>query len=283
MLPDSPRGLLATDLDGTLAVDDVICDDDLAAADNLRSAGIGVLVITGRNRYSLRAVGRLWDAADEVLFSSGAGLLEGPEGAGVERARLSGGDVECISGILDDAGEDYCVLDPVPLNHYFRWKVHRRRGENPDFDARMEVYAEWGRPAGDGGGCAGDAGGAGQVLVIRPPGEAPGLGLLDALSEWSVVFGTSPLDGESSWMEIFPRGLNKGSALERRCMEKGIARERVLVLGNDYNDCAMLEWGSRGRVVAGAPEALRAAFPVLPPAGRGGFAAAADEAVRLFA
>ena len=256
MLPDLLRGLMAVDLDGTLAVADVISDADIRAADRLRSAGIPVLVITGRNRHSLRSVRRLWDAADEVLFSSGAGLLEGPEEAGVERARLSGEDVKRISAILDKAAEDYCVLDPVPRNHYFRWKVHRPNGENPDFQARMKLYAQWARPAdsdgADAGGLAGctdahgvdmgsadigsaDAGGASQVLVIRPPGDALGTELKEALSGWSVVFGTSPLDFESLWMEIFPRGLNKGSALERRCAEKGIPRERVMVLGNDYD------------------------------------------------
>ena len=62
------------------------------------------------------------------------------------------------------------------------------------------------------------------------------------------MFGTSPLDFESPWMEISPRGLNKGSALKHRCVEKGIPRELVMALGNDYKDCAMLKLGrfSRG-------------------------------------
>ena len=76
-------------------------------------------------------------------------------------------------------------------------------------------------------------------------------------------------------MEIFPRGLNKESALEHRCVEKGIPRELVMALGNDYNDCAMLKWGRLSRAAAGAPEAPQSAFPVLPPDGESGFATAA--------
>ena len=59
MPPDLLRGLMAVDLDGTLAVADVISDADIRVADRLRSAGIPVLVITGKNRHSLHGVQRL--------------------------------------------------------------------------------------------------------------------------------------------------------------------------------------------------------------------------------
>ena len=276
MLPDSPRGLLATDLDGTLAVSGVIGDAERAAAAELRSAGIPVLVITGRNRRSLLRVDGLWDVADEVLFSSGAGLLEESDAAGTERARLNAGELGRILTILDAAGEDYCILDPVPGNHHFTWKTHRPPVENPDFGARMEIYRPWAKPM------PASPGDASQVLVIRPPGEVPDAELLNALSEWSVFYSSSPLDHQSLWLEIFPEGLNKGTVLARRCAEKAIPKERVLVLGNDHNDTPMLEWARHGRVVAGAPEQLKSAYQVLPPAGKGGFTAGASEALGLF-
>ena len=267
---------MVTDLDGTLAVSGVIGEDERAAAAELRSAGIPVLVITGRNRLSLLRVEGLWDVADEVLFSSGAGLLEESGARGVERARLKAGELGRILKILDAAGEDYCILDPVPDNHHFTWKIHRPRVENPDFGARMEIYWPWAKPM------PASPGDASQVLVIRPPGEPPDAELLNALSEWSAFYASSPLDHRSFWLEIFPKGLNKGTALARRCTEKAIPKERVLILGNDHNDSSMLEWALHGRVVAGAPEQLKSAYPVLPPAGRGGFTAGASEALGLF-
>ena len=114
MIPASPTALLATDLDGTLAVDGKIGVAQRLAAARLKSAGIPILVITGRNLLSLSRVDGLWTVADEVLFSSGAGLLSHPKGIPEERSRLPYGEVQAIVDILDGHGEDYCILNPVP-------------------------------------------------------------------------------------------------------------------------------------------------------------------------
>jgi len=270
-----PPGLLATDLDGTLAVGGIINKTDLAAAESLRARGIPILVITGRNPKSMNKVENLWEVADEILFSSGSGLLTAAQALPTERARLSPGDVASITAIITDAGEDYCVLDPVPANHQFSWKCCRPHQENPDFVSRMNIYAEWARPD------IGSPGPASQVLVILPPGIIPDTGLKNALSKWSVFHSSSPIDHESIWLEIFPNGMTKGSALAEWCLMKNIDRERVLALGNDFNDEAMLSWAGMGRVVENAPQALKDRFTVLPPAGQGGFTAAAKEILEL--
>ncbi len=270
-----PPGLLATDLDGTLAVGGIINKTDLAAAESLKARGIPILVITGRNPKSMKKVENLWGVADEILFSSGSGLLTAPQALPTERARLSPGDVAEITAIVTDAGEDYCVLDPVPANHQFSWKCRRPHQENPDFVSRMNIYAEWARPD------IGSPGPASQALVIFPPGITPGSGLKKALSKWSVFHSSSPIDHESIWLEIFPSGMTKGSALAEWCLMKNIDRERVLALGNDFNDEAMLSWAGMGRVVENAPQALKERFTVLPPAGQGGFTAAAMEILEL--
>lgn len=262
--------LLVTDLDGTLAVGGVISDADIKAAGELKSRGIPILVITGRNPQSLKKVAGLWDVADEVLFSSGSGQLSAPDALPVERARLSSADVSDIVSIFADAGEDYCVLNPVPDNHEFSWKRFRPERENPDFDNRMDIYRDWSRPYEE-------AHPASQVLVILPPGRTPAAAVLDSLSPWSVFHSSSPIDQKSIWLEVFPAGMNKGTALADWCRVRNIDRKQVLALGNDYNDETMLSWAGRGRVVEGAPDSLKKRFPVLPPAGSGGFQAAVAE------
>jgi hydroxymethylpyrimidine pyrophosphatase-like HAD family hydrolase len=271
-----PPALLATDLDGTLAVNGVIGQDERRAAAELKAEGIPVLVITGRNLYSLGRVEHLWEVADEVLFSSGAGHQVSRNGRTIERVRLGEEDVRTIAELLEATGEDFCVLDTIPLNHRYTWSRSRNPAENPDFDNRMRVYDPWGEKY------DGRSAPASQILVIRPPGTGPDPLLLEKLGRWSVFCGTSPLDHKSVWMEIFPAGLNKGSALSSWCSDHGISRERVLVLGNDLNDESMLEWARYARVVEGSPAELTSRFPVLPPAGQGGFPAAAREAIGLF-
>jgi len=268
--------VLATDLDGTLAVDGSIGVENRRAAAALREAGIPILVITGRNRWSVDRVRGLWDVADAVLFSSGAGLLEGPGDAGRELCRLPEAQVRAIRSVLDAAGEDYVILDPAPENHHGVARRHRPATENPDFERRWMRYRRWIR-ADDGSDRA-----ASQFIVIRPPG-APGRdGLESVLSSWSTFGGSSPLDGASLWLEVFPAGRDKGRALADWCRSRGIADDRVMVLGNDLNDVPMLRRAAHPRVVADSPRALRERFPVVAPADRDGFAAAAREALRLF-
>ncbi|MCK5250180.1 MAG: HAD family phosphatase [Spirochaetaceae bacterium] len=270
MIDPITRGLLATDLDGTLAVGGVIGMADRKTAAALKERGIPVLIVTGRNQKSLNKVEGLWDVADEVLFSSGAGLLAAEDAIPVEQARLTVREVRDIVAILNEAGEDYCVLNPIPGNHHYSWMRHRPPLDNPDFDSRMDIYAEWGRP--DDGSLLP----ASQVLIIRPPGMLPDHNLEASLAPWSVFYSSSPIDHTSVWLEIFPAGMNKGSALAAWCGANNIARTRVLALGNDHNDETMLSWAGMGRVVDGAPSALKSRFPVRS------FEAAAKEAMELF-
>ena len=274
-------GLLAADLDGTLAFGGIIGPGIRRAADRARAAGIPILVVTGRNPRSIDRVEGIWDVADEILFSSGAGVLRGPDALpeehfGEEGARLTAADVERIAAVLDGHGEDYFLLDPIPGNHRFAWHRNRPSGENPDFDARMDLYGGWGRAYG------GSAAPACQVLAVLPPAGAPAaapadLPALEAdLSAWSVFRSSSPIDHASIWLEVFPAGTDKGAALAAWCAAYGIAADRVLALGNDFNDVPMLEWAGRGRVVPDAPAALRDNYAVR------NFAEAVEEALEAF-
>jgi hydroxymethylpyrimidine pyrophosphatase-like HAD family hydrolase len=271
-----PPGLLASDLDGTLAVDGFICPADRDAAGELKSRGIPLLVVTGRNPKSLEQVEGLWDVADEVLFSSGAGLLESEGAEPVGMGSLSAREVGKITAILDEAGEDYCILDPIPENHHFSWKRHRKALENPDFSRRMDIYKLWGRASGD------IPVPASQILVVMPPGSSLSSDVEEALSPWSVFQSRSPVDHQSIWLEIFPSGMNKGSALSSWCENRNLENSRVLALGNDFYDASMLAWAGMGRVVEGSPQLLKSLYPVLPPAGQGGFQAAVKEALETF-
>jgi hydroxymethylpyrimidine pyrophosphatase-like HAD family hydrolase len=97
--------------------------------------------------------------------------------------------------------------------------------------------------------------------------------IFDRLGDnFAVIRATSPLDGESIWMEIFPPGVDKGSGLARLCHDMGIERKNVLAVGNDYNDIHMLEWAGNAAVVAGSPAILAECFSLVPSAREGGAA-----------
>lgn len=273
---NTPRGLLASDLDGTLAIDGIIPLDAFDAAEKLHNHGISVLIVTGRNAKSLQRVEGIWNIADEIIFSSGAGLLVHPHAVPLERTYFPKSEITAIRDILDKETEDYCILDRIPNNHYFQWKQSRKTEENPDFHARLNLYSPWSRPIDT------KISEASQVLLIRPNTLGHPVHLLRRFSAWSAFYSFSPLDKQSIWLEVFPRGVNKGTALARRCRERNIDRKNTLALGNDYNDVPMLRWSANARVVANSPSPLLSRWNTLPPPSNGGFAAAAEEAIALF-
>ncbi len=270
--------LLVTDLDGTLAVRGRIGESERQAAAELKTAGIPILVITGRNPQSMTRLENLWEVADEVLFASGTGRMTSPDAEQEELCRLGREETLQITRILDTFREDYCVLNPIPDIHHFSWRRYRSLESNPDFDGRMAIYKEWSHLWDE---SSDNLSGASQILVIRPPGAILPMELKDALKKWSVFHSSSPIDHESMWLEVFPTGVDKGSALSRWCRERGIVAQNVVCVGNDFNDLPMLEWAGRPFVVGNAPPELCSRFETLHPAGEGGFEQAVSVALRL--
>jgi hydroxymethylpyrimidine pyrophosphatase-like HAD family hydrolase len=89
---------------------------------------------------------------------------------------------------------------------------------------------------------------------------------------------TSPLDGRSRWIEIFPKEVSKALAAVRIAIDLGIPEQAVMAIGNDYNDTDLLKWAARSFVVNDAPEELLALFPVV----RSGDESDFSEAVALW-
>ena len=92
-----------------------------------------------------------------------------------------------------------------------------------------------------------------------------------------MIRATSPLDGESVWLEIFAPGVSKGSAAAWLAARLGVVPAAALGLGNDYNDLELLEWTGHSYVVADAPAALRARYAQTRANGNGPLSAALAE------
>jgi len=61
-----------------------------------------------------------------------------------------------------------------------------------------------------------------------------------------------------SFIEIMAAGVNKGRTLADLCREWGYQQSEVVAIGDNYNDCEMLEWAELGIAMANAPEEVRA-------------------------
>lgn len=87
--------------------------------------------------------------------------------------------------------------------------------------------------------------------------------------------------GWTAWLDIAPRGVNKGTALERVRAELGTPGERVFVAGDGRNDIRMFEWalslGGRAVAMGQSPDVVKAAAgEVTGEVADGGLAAALD-------
>jgi len=94
-----------------------------------------------------------------------------------------------------------------------------------------------------------------------------------------VIRTTSPLDKQSLWIEVFPHNVNKGAAVTQLAEKLGIPLAQCMVIGNDYNDCDMLNLPEAlGFVVANAPVELRNKYRCVQSNDADGFSVAVDAA-----
>jgi Cof subfamily protein (haloacid dehalogenase superfamily) len=267
-------GMLVVDFDGTLLrSDDTVADDDLAALTELGDRGVLRVIATGRSAFSYRrAMGDRRLPVDYIVFSSGAATVRMPDQEIVSRFGLTAEETARAARVLLEHDLDFMVQDPVPENHRFCW--HRSTG-SPDFERRLSLYDGYRRPVPED---LSELGPSTQLLAVLPP---PGAGeaaeaISASLGDFSVIRATSPLDGNSLWLEIFPRGVSKSSASQELARGFGVKPADILAIGNDYNDLDVLRWAGTAFVTANAPEDLRAEFEVVAANDHGGVAEAVE-------
>jgi HAD superfamily hydrolase (TIGR01484 family) len=257
----TPCGLFVCDFDGTLLRSDrSFSDTDLNALIRLGELGIIRAVATGRSIYSINTVSISELPVDFILFSSGAGISQHPEGRIIRKVSLEPHEVSRAIKILKSNNLDFMVHHPIPDNHNFSY--FESTSDNPDFKKRIELYQQFAKPLET----AIDAfGNATQLLAILPPADnRPVIATLqNALPGFNIIQTTSPLDGQSTWIEMFPAAVSKSLTTAWLSAAYGVNAEHTLSVGNDYNDVDLLEWAGCSFVVNNAPHDLKSRFPVV--------------------
>lgn len=272
-------GIFFTDFDGTIKPESgPVCAADKAALRRLKEAGWFRVVATGRSLYNFV---KAWDddlELDALIFSSGAGLCGwSPWGPGslVRGCVIEERLLKRAVAAAQHLGFGFFAYHAPPDNHHF---YYLRPAEPPfGFEKRLEYFPDqatnW--PA--------DyfqktrRAEISQIMMMVPASLieeterefcrlAPGL---------STVRSSSPFGDGCLWLEIFGPGISKGQAAARLAGEMGIAPEKTVALGNDYNDIDLLAWAGQSFITADAPAEMIAGHIVMPKAGEGGLAWAA--------
>lgn len=253
--------LFVSDFDGTLFRSDrTIALRDLKALQILGELGIVRVIATGRSLYSLKKVNYRDFPVDYIIFSTGAGILALPGHDMIKTAHMTSEDIQYAVTVLNELELDFMIHQPIPDNHRFLY--HSTRFFNPDFSRRLRLYREHCCPFDDAI-VFHDEYRASQLVAIISP-ERFTKKLLETIQSrmktLNVIRATSPLDGKSVWIEIFPGEVSKSSATAWLSRQLGIRSENVLMVGNDYNDMDLLEWCGQGFVVGNAPAELKAKY-----------------------
>jgi hydroxymethylpyrimidine pyrophosphatase-like HAD family hydrolase len=266
-------GAVVTDLDGTLLDSRRrLGDIDRRTLEELGRRGILRVVATGRSLHSALGVLPADIPIDYLCHSSGAGVLRWADRLPLRALNMPGQDAATLARELVRRGLDFMFHFAIPSEHHFY--VHRVRQKNPDFDRRLRRFAEYSsalpQPL------TVDRAMSRAIVIEPPPGAGVHAELELALPAFQVIRATSPIDGVSTWVELYPRGVNKASAAA--WLWESVARPSLVsvAIGNDYNDLDLLDWADLSYVVGNAPADLCARYTTVPSNDDAGF----SEAVR---
>ena len=202
-----PQGLFIMDFDGTLLRSDrTFSSIDLEALKQLGELGVVRTIATGRSLYSFNTVAASDLPVDFVIFSMGTGVQQHADRRIIRRVSLEPHEVRQICEVLQNHYLDFMVHRIIPDNHMFAY--FRSNDGNSDFERRIELYKQFSRDLRE---TTEDFGPAAQLLAVVPPlnGVSALKKVRGELTEFNVIQTTSPLDGKSTWIEIFPPAVSK--------------------------------------------------------------------------
>lgn len=224
------RLLVALDIDGTiLGVDGSIPQATHDQVDRLRAEGHEVMLATGRSVADTMPIhDRLGLDSRFVVSANGATVQERSDLTGTYiRKWVQTFDPSDVLVRLHDGlpGARYAVESPEGVFLFsgrFPDGAFESRGEHVEFDELLGRLAQ-------------------RLVVVAPDRTTEEFAsAIESVGLHHVSYSV----GWTSWLDIAPEGVDKGSALERVRAALDIPRSRVVAIGDGRNDIEMLRWAS---------------------------------------
>ncbi len=221
--------LLCIDLDGTLLTDEKrIREQDAAAIRKAVQQGIKVALVTGRMPAATVPIARRLDVPCILACNAGTYILKGEQCIWAEYL-----PAEAMTGIYESI-RPFGI--PLWIFRDRQWFV-TAKDEFVDEEEKLihyqaeiaDVYmlaAEWEK----------NRTGPNKVLIGAEPALVQKV--YDSLkSRQDVDMACS----SENYLEIFPKGMNKGKALRLICEKEGVRKEETMAFGDQELDLPMLE------------------------------------------
>jgi Cof subfamily protein (haloacid dehalogenase superfamily) len=261
MAPPGPStaDLVALDLDGTLIGPDLEFGPGVTdAIGRALRAGVFVVLATGRAFASARRFHEALGLQTKLVTYQGA-MIVAPDGRPSFEARLPGQSADDVGRFATDQSHELTFYAPDRM--FMLGEPRERLFYDTWFGLPRHRVASW---------------------ADLPETPVKGLLIADSADHGDRMHGTwtrrfegtlNVVRSHELFVEVVAPGADKGRALARIAAELGVARERVLAVGDADNDAPMLRWAGRGVALGqGTAMACAAADVVAPGFVEGGAA-----------
>ena len=282
-----PVRLVAIDMDGTLlpSVSEGISPRNARALKAAQQAGITVAIATGRRTaYTAPLLEGLGLRADMPLITSNGAVVRTLAGEPIDRSHMVSRVARGLCGLLRPFGALVFTFDRPGRGELVLEDLSQAEG-------RIAIWIEANRNA---------------IEVIKPlenalkDGEDPIQGMVTGslgrmksaetalkASQWTAecdCIRTEYPARDLSILDLLPRGISKGWALQRLASHLGFGPQETMAIGDNWNDVDMLEWAGQSVVMGNAAAELKAmgktrGWKQAPPNDQDGVAAVLEAAV----
>jgi Cof subfamily protein (haloacid dehalogenase superfamily) len=269
-----PIRLMAVDIDGTLLNPEFqISGADLAALRRAQAEGIEVIVVTGRRHtFALPIVKQL--GFDLWVVSSNGAVTRSLTGETFHRDLLAAETCRRLCAAMREfRGNTVLTFDKetkgaIVLEHMQDLTASIQRWLEKNLQ-----YIDFVIPIEDS--LTADPVQAMFCGAIPRMHQALATLTASGLEEEITVLRTEYPARDLSMLDVLNPGCSKGHALERWAKYRGIPREQVMAIGDNYNDIEMLAFAGVPFIMGNASEELRRrGWPVTLPNDQNGVAAA---------
>jgi len=272
-----PIRLLAVDIDGTLLNPQFqISDVDLAALRRAHESGIEVVLVTGRRHTFALPIAQML-GFDLWLISSNGAITRSLSGETFHRDLLPAQTCRTLCAAMTEfRGNTVLTFDTetkgaIVLEHMDELGASIQRWLEKNMN-----FIEFVIPV--------------EKSLVSDPVQAMFCGSIPRMHQALAALKACGLEQEItvlrteyplrdlSIVDVLNQGCSKGHALERWASYRGIGREQVMAIGDNYNDIEMLAFAGYPFIMGNASEELRGrGWPVTLPNDQSGIAAALEQ------
>jgi len=269
--------MLAVDIDGTLLNSQFhISQADITALRRAHASGVEVLLVTGRRHtFALPMAREL--GFDLWLISSNGAITRSSHGESFHRDLLPVETCRQLCGAMRDfRGNTVITFDKESKGALVLERMDELTVSIQRWLEKNMQFIEFVVPIED----ALNADPV-QTMFCGPIARMQeALGCLEgsSLREHITVVRTEYPLRDLSIVDVLNRGCSKGHAVERWARHRGIAREQVMAIGDNYNDVEMLAFAGLPFIMGNASAELKArGWPVTLSNDENGVAAAIEQ------